>query len=103
MAFAASPRQQIVETEAWFKIGDFRVTRTRWNVRVLKPDFGWQFIVCGRPAGLRRSGSLGLKRAETQQRQPVRVAFAGQQFPRAVSGSLRALAAHETPVIQEES
>ena len=64
--------------KAWFKIGDFWVTRTRWNGRVLKPDFDRRVVVCGRPAGLPGSRLLGLKRAEAQQRQPVRMAFVGQ-------------------------
>jgi hypothetical protein len=63
---------------AWFKIGDFWVTRTRRNGRVLKPDFDRRVVVCGRPAGLPGSRLLGLKRAEAQQRQPVRMAFVGQ-------------------------
>ena len=63
---------------AWFKIGDFWVTRTRWNGRVLKPDLDRRVVVCGRPAGLPGSRLLGLKRAEAQQRQPVRMAFVGQ-------------------------
>jgi hypothetical protein len=63
---------------AWFKIGDFWVTRTRRKGRVLKPDFDRRVVVCGRPAGLPGSRLLGLKRAEAQQRQPVRMAFVGQ-------------------------
>jgi hypothetical protein len=87
----------------WFKFGDFWVTRTRRNGRVLKPDVDRLVVACGRPVGLPGSRLLGLKRAEAQQRQPVRMAFVGQQFPRAVSGSLSALAAYETTVVQEES
>jgi hypothetical protein len=34
--------------------------------------------VCGRLTGLSGSRVLGLKRAEVQQRQPVRMAFVGQ-------------------------
>ena len=69
---------QKVVVEAWFKIGDFWVTRTRRNGRVLKPDFDRRVVVCGRPAGLPGSRLLGLKRTEAQQRQPVRMAFVGQ-------------------------
>ena len=56
----------------------------------------------GEAVSLPGSSSLVLKLPEAQQGEPVRMAFAGQQFTRATSGSLRALAAHETPVIQEE-
>jgi hypothetical protein len=52
--------------QAWFKIGDLRVTRKRSTGPALKPDFGWQFIVCGWPAGLGGSNSLGLRHAEAQ-------------------------------------
>ncbi len=88
---------------AWFKIADFWVARTCHNSRVLDRDGGRQGTVCRRPAGLRGSRALGLKRAEAQRRQPMRMAFASQQFPRAASGSLRTLAAHETAVVQEIS
>ena len=89
-------------SKAWFGIGGFGVTRTRRNGRLLDPDGGWQVIFRGRPGGPRGSRVLGLRRAEAQQFEPMRMAFAGQQFTRTTSGSLRAWAAHETPVVQEE-
>jgi hypothetical protein len=89
----------VMKDGAWFKIGDFWVTRTRRNGRVLKPAFDRRVVVCGRPVGLPGSHLLGLKRAEAQQRQPVQMAFVGEQFPRAVSVSLGALAADETTVV----
>jgi hypothetical protein len=92
-------RAAACDSAAWFKIGDFWVTRTRRNGRVLKPAFDRRVVVCGRPVGLPGSHLLGLKRAEAQQRQPVRMAFVCEQFPRAVSGSLGALAAYETTVV----
>jgi len=93
---------RLVVSRAWFGIGGFGVTRTRRNGRLLDPDGGWQVIFRGRPGGPRGSRVLGLRRAEAQQFEPMRMAFAGQQFTRTTSGSLRALAAHETPVVQEE-
>jgi hypothetical protein len=44
----------------------------------------------------------GLKWAEAEQRQPVRMALAGHQLPRAFAGALGTSAAHETPMVQEE-
>jgi hypothetical protein len=60
------PAAYLIDMQAWFKSGDFWVTRARRDGRVLKPDFGRGVIVCWRPAGLRGSRSLGLRRAETQ-------------------------------------
>ena len=47
------------EIKVWFKIGDFRVTRTRWNVRVVKPDLGlavYRVRKAGRPPPIRLVG-----------------------------------------------
>jgi hypothetical protein len=41
------------------------------------------------------SSSLGLKRSETHQGEPVRMAFAGHQFPWAFADALGKPAAHE--------
>src|SRR6476660_4908190 len=44
----------------------------------------------------------GLKWAEAEQCQPVRMALAGHQLLRAFAGALGTAAAHETPMVQEE-
>ena len=49
------------------------------------------------------SGALVLKRPEVQQGEPVRMAFAGHQFPRALADALGQLAAHVTPMVEEEA
>jgi len=52
-------------------------------------------------AGLPRSNPLVLKWSETEQGKPMRMAFAGHQFPRALADALGKPAAHETPMIEE--
>jgi hypothetical protein len=54
-------------------------------------------------AGLPRSNPLVLKWSETEQGKPMRMAFAGHQFPRALADALGKPAAHETPMIEEEA
>jgi hypothetical protein len=56
----------------------------------------------GKAASLPGSGSLLLRRPETEQGEPVRMALAGHQFPRAFAVALRPPAAHETTMVQEE-
>src|SRR4051794_24568509 len=48
------------------------------------------------------SSPLVLKRSEAQQGEPMGMAFAGHQFPRALADALGKPAAHETPMIEEE-
>jgi hypothetical protein len=57
----------------------------------------------GKAASLPGSGSLLLlRRPETEQGEPVRMALAGHQFRRAFDVALRPPAAHETTMVQEE-
>jgi hypothetical protein len=51
-------------------------------------------LLCGEAVSLPGSGALVLKRAEAQQSEPVRMAFAGHQLPRAFADALGKLAAH---------
>jgi hypothetical protein len=51
---------------------------------------------------LPRSSVLQLNGSQAQQRQPVRMALAGHQFPRAFAGALGNPAAHEAAMVQEE-
>jgi hypothetical protein len=53
-------------------------------------------------ANLLVSGVPGLKWPEAQQRQPMRMALAGHQFPRAFAVPFGTSAAHEAPMVQEE-
>jgi len=53
-------------------------------------------------AGVPGSSSLGLKRSQVQQGEPVRMALAGHQFPRAFALAFGAAGAHEAPMVQEE-
>jgi transposase len=48
------------------------------------------------------SSSLGLKRSQAQQGEPMRMARAGHQFPWAFAVALRTSAAQEAPMVQEE-
>jgi hypothetical protein len=60
-------------------------------------------LLCrGEAASLPGSGVLVLKRSEAEQGEPVRMAFAGHQFPRALADALGKPAAHEAPMVQEE-
>jgi hypothetical protein len=53
----------------------------------------------GEAASLPGSGVLVLKRSEAEQGEPVRMAFAGHQFPRALADALGKPAAHEAPMV----
>src|SRR5271165_3023208 len=89
---------------AWFKICRFWVTQARGNHRPVGARF-WVERCLVREGGadsLLGSGSLGLQRSEAQQGEPVRMALAGHQFPRAFAVTLGTPAAHETPMVQEE-
>jgi hypothetical protein len=55
-----------------------------------------------RPISLSGSGVLVLQRSEAQQSEPMRVAFAGHQFSRALADALGQLAAHIAPMVEEE-
>jgi hypothetical protein len=49
------------------------------------------------------SGSLGLKRSQAEQAQPVRMRLAGQQLARALTPALGMPAAQEAAVVQKEA
>ena len=54
-------------------------------------------------ASLPGSSSLGLKRSQAEQGQPVRMTLAGHQLARALALALDASAAQEAAVVQEEA
>src|SRR5215213_970944 len=87
---------------AWFKSAAFWVTGSHGNRRSVRAEFAWKGVLCGKRSALPGSGLPGLKWPEAQQRQPVRMALAGHQFPRAFAVALGTSAAHETPMVQEE-
>src|SRR5690349_575545 len=61
-------------------------------------------LLCGRRRPTSHgSNPLVLKWSETEQGEPMRMAFAGHQFPRALADALGKPAAHETPMIEEEA
>jgi len=53
-------------------------------------------------ASLPGSSSLGLKRSQAQQGEPMRMARAGHQFPWAFANAFGTSAAHEAAMVQEE-
>jgi hypothetical protein len=72
-----------------------------------KPPAYWGRILaamasCSGGASLLGSSSLGLKRSQAEQDQPVRMALPGHQFPRAFASTLGTPATHEAPMVQEE-
>jgi hypothetical protein len=77
--------------------------RTGKNGRPLGSDLGQWGCCAGEAVSLPGSGALVLKRSEAQQGEPMRVAFAGHQFPRAFADALGKLAAHEAPMVEEEA
>ena len=88
--------------KAWFRIRPFWVTQ---GVRK-RPAFEGR-ISAGRypvreAASLPRSSPLGLKRSQAEQGQPVQMALAGHQLPRALALALGASAAQEAAMVQEE-
>src|SRR5208282_4921075 len=87
---------------AWFNICRFWVTQARGNHRPAEAGFCLEGCLVREAASLLGSGSLGLQRPEAQQGEPVRMALAGHQFARAFAVTLGTLAAHETPMVQEE-
>jgi hypothetical protein len=88
---------------AWFRIGRFWVTHRRAEAagRVGRILVG-RVVMREAVAGLPRSNPLVLKWSETEQGKPMRMAFAGHQFSRALADALGKPAAHETPMIEEE-
>ena len=57
------------------------------SVRAGWPDFGWIGSRLGEAVDLPKSGVLRLKWSEAQQRQPVRMVFAGHDFARAFTAA----------------
>ena len=87
---------------AWFRIRRFWVTRARGNRRPVRGGFRFAGCLMREAVSLPGSCLSGLKWAEAEQRQPVRMALAGHQLLRAFAGALDPAAAHETPMVQEE-
>src|SRR5271166_2627035 len=97
LSAAASPAGS-----AWFNICRFWVTQARGNHRPAEAGFWLEGCLVREAASLLGSGSLGLQRPEAQQGEPMRMALADHQFARAFAVTLGTLAAHETPMVQEE-
>jgi hypothetical protein len=77
--------------------------RSRGSGRPLRVGLDQRgYFVRWRPISLPSSGVLVLQRSEAQQGEPVWMAFAGHQFPRALADALGKLAAHVAPMVEEE-
>jgi len=98
----AGPLADRSRQRAWFRIRRFWVTQTRGNRRPVRVGFRLEGCLVREAAGLPGSGSLGLKRSQAQQGEPMRMALAGHQLPRALALALGTPAAQEPAVVQEE-
>src|SRR3954453_20034402 len=87
---------------AWFRICHFWVTRTCKERRPVRAGFRQAMSPVREAASLPRSSPLGLKRSQAQQGEPVWMALAGHQLPRAFALALGVPAAQEAAVVQEE-
>ena len=72
------------------------------NRRPGRAGFQFEGGSVGRRSASPGSSAAGLKWPEAQQRQPMRMALAGHQFPRAFAVPFGTSAAHEAPMVQEE-
>ena len=80
----------------------FGLHKARGNRRPVRVGFRLEGCLVWEAASLSRSSSLGLKRSQAQQGEPVRMALAGHQLPWAPALALRTPAAHEASVVQEK-
>src|SRR5260370_1294458 len=87
---------------AWFEIRRFWVTRTSVIILLFKGGFISSAIYM-EAVDLPASASLGLKRSESEQREPVRMILAGHQLTRALALAFSSPAAQEAPIVQEEA
>jgi hypothetical protein len=86
-------------SSAWFEIGLFWVTQARGNRRLSMPV---QLLHNPTEAvSLPRSCLMGLERSESQQSEPMWMAFTRHHFAGTFALALRTLAAHETPMVQK--
>ena len=70
--------------------------------RPLRVGLGQWGCCAGEAVSLSGSGALVLKRSEAEQSEPVRMAFAGHQFPWALALAFSTSAAHEATMVQKE-
>ena len=82
--------------------GLFGLHKACANRRPAGAGFWWERCSVREAASLPRSGSLGLKRFQVKQGQPVRVTLVGHQLPRALALALGMAAAQEAAVVKEE-
>src|SRR3954452_21648957 len=80
----------------------FGLQMPRGNRRPVMAGFRFEGGSVGRRSTSRGSSVAGLKWPEAQQRQPMWMALAGHQFPRAFAVPFGTSAAHEGPMVQEE-
>ena len=90
-----------VENGAWFRIRRFWLTQARVNPRPARAGFRLDGSLVREAASLPGSGSQGLERSQAEEGEPVRMALAGHQFPRAFALALITAAARETPMVQD--
>jgi hypothetical protein len=94
--------KEIELSEAWFRIRRFWVTHARGNRRPTRAGFQFEGCLVREAAILAGSGPVGLKRSQTKQGEPVRMALSRHQFARAFAVTLGTPTAHEAPMVQEE-
>jgi hypothetical protein len=86
---------------AWFEIGSFWVTRTCGNHRLTRPDAVRSLYEPTEAASLPDSRPVRLERSEPQESEPMCMAFTCHHFAGTFAFALRALTAHEAPVVQK--
>src|SRR4051794_26960550 len=89
-------------TQAWFRICHFWVTRTCKELRPVRAGLRPEGCPVREAASLLRPSPLRLKRSQAQQGEPVRMPLAGHQLPRALALALNVPATHKAAVVQEE-
>src|SRR3954452_5874977 len=93
----------VSEVWAWFRIGQFWVTRAREERRPVRAGCRRPMCPAREAAGLPPGSSPPwLKRSQADQGEPVWMALAGHQLPRALALALGASAAYKAAVVQEE-
>ena len=94
----ASPITGVVQNPPFFGLH-----KAHGNSRPVRVGFRLEGCPVREAFRLSGSSSLGLKRSQAEQGQPVRMALAGHQLPWAFALALGTAAAHEAPMVQEEA
>src|SRR4051812_26638393 len=87
---------------AWFRIGQFWVTRAHEEGRSVRAGCRRPICPVREAVSLPRSSPPGLKRSQAEQGEPVQMILAGHQLSWALALALGVPAAQETAVVQKE-